>query len=112
MDLKTRRAREVATLLAFGIMVSALAFLFFGPTALGQRRRLSQIQAHQAILAPRLAADRRFEQVKLGAATTNSSGVLLVQGIVETEAERTALKDLIASTNPPCHVDYRVVLRK
>lgn len=112
MDPTSRNARVAAGLFAFGLMIAALAFLFFGPTAVAQGRRLARIQEHQRVLAPRLAADPRFPSIRLGVSTTDGGGLLLVHGALDTDADLGALKALVASTEPPCPVLYRVRLSK
>lgn len=110
MEPRRSWAKAVAVVLAFALMVSALAYLFFGNTAVAQTLRLSRIQKYQAALTPKLAADPRYKSIKMGAATTDGGGVILIQGTLADDAELQALKVLIASTRPPAHVDYRVVV--
>jgi hypothetical protein len=105
-----RVARVAATLLAFGIMASALLYLFLGPTAVAQHWRMRRASEHQAVIEQALASDARFRQVKTGVATTSGGACLMIRGTVATDPDLQALAEIVRSTHPPCHVEFRVVL--
>jgi hypothetical protein len=107
---KTRVAQLVATLLAFCIMVTALLYLFLGNTAVAQGWRMRRAAAHQAVIEQTLASDARFAEVKLGVATVTGGASLLIRGRVGSQTDLQALQELVRSTQPPCHIDYRVVV--
>jgi hypothetical protein len=108
MESRGSWAKASAHVLAFCLMVSALVYLFFGDTGIAQARRLAKIREYQATILPKVAADPRFKSIKLATVTSSGGGALFVQGTLATESDLEALKALIAATQPPAHVDYRV----
>lgn len=91
-------------------MVAALGYLFFGETAVAQMWRLRQARRHQEVIVQRLAGEPKYQHIKVGVATTNGGGRLLVSGTLTSDADLQALKEIITSTKPPASVDYRVTL--
>ncbi len=107
---KHRVAQGLATLLAFCLMVGALLYLFLGNTAVAQQRRLRQASRHQAVVEQALASDARFRGVKTGVSTTTGGAALVIHGTVTADRDLESLKEVVRSTDPPCHVDFRVVV--
>jgi hypothetical protein len=109
-ERKHRIAQVAATLLAFCIMVSALLYLFLGNTAVAQHWRLRRATQHQAVIEQALASDARFRGIKIGVATNSGGANLLIHGTLAADHDLDALKEIVKSTQPPCHVDFRVVV--
>jgi hypothetical protein len=107
---KHRVARALARLLAFGLMVSALLYLFLGNTAVAQHWRLQRASRHQALIEQALARDARFRGIKIGVATTSGGAALLIRGTLAESRDLDALKVVVNSTEPPCSVDFRVLV--
>jgi len=107
---KLRGARLLAGVLAFCLMVSALLYLFLGNTAVAQHWRLRRAREHQAVMEQAIGSDARYGKVKVGVATTSGGAALLIHGTVASESDLQSLKELLKSSNPPCHLDYRVVI--
>jgi hypothetical protein len=107
---KHRVARVLATLLAFSLMVSALLYLFLGNTAVAQQWRSRRALRHQAVIERALASDARFGGVKIGFHTTDGGASLLIAGTLAESRDLDALKEIVNSTEPPCHVAYRVLV--
>jgi hypothetical protein len=78
--------------------------------ALAQMWRLRQARRHQEVIVQRLAGEPKYQHIKVGVATTNGGGRLLVSGTLTSDADLQALKEIITSTKPPASVDYRVTL--
>jgi len=62
---------------------------------------------HQEVVLQRLALEPRYQKIKVSALTTGS---LYIQGVLPSESDLQALKDIVATTRSPVHVDYRVVV--
>jgi hypothetical protein len=111
MRTSERRLITILTVgAAFCFMSLALAWLFFGDTAVAQSIRLSRIRSYREFLERTLATDSRFQSIQVGVATSNRGGSVVLQGGVPIPGDLDALKDLIAETRPPAPVQYRVIV--
>jgi hypothetical protein len=111
MDEEQKRSSSIAMgVVAFCLMVAALGYLFLGDTAVAQMWRLPRAQRHREVILQRLADDPRFQNIKVNVGTTNGGGIILIYGSLPSDDELEDLKRIIASTDPPAHVQYRVVI--
>lgn len=92
------------------LMVAGLGYLFFGDTGVAQSWRLPRVIRHQDVIAKRLAGEPKYQHLKVLVHTTNGGGGLVISGALPSDADLQGLKEIVESTHPPAHVDYRVVL--
>jgi len=107
---KLRGAQFLATVLAFCLMASALLYLFLGDTAVAQAWRMRRACQHQPVIEQALASDPRLRGIKISVHTTPGGAALMIHGTVASDPDLQLLTELVRSTHPPCHVNFRVVV--
>jgi hypothetical protein len=99
--------RSIATVAAFIGMVAALAYLFFGDTAIRQTWQLPMAERHLPTVRKVLKDRPEFENVDAGV-NTGGGGIILVIGRVRTREDLASLMNDVANTQPPVKVKYMV----
>jgi len=95
-----------AKLAAAGIflVVSLCAVVLSLRSSLAQRRSVAAAFAHGTILAERIRGDARFTNVTIHGQSSDPKGLILAHGIVESQADAIALRDIVAASHPPVAV--------
>ena len=94
------------------IAVLVLATAIYYPFSPGgrQSRNISQAMQHMPIITQSIGNDRRFDRVRLNTMTAHE-GCLYIGGSVRSDADLSALQQLIAATKPPVFVMWRVAVQ-
>jgi hypothetical protein len=94
--------------LLVGVLAVAAWWWFLPCNAYKQAANMRLAAAHAEKIAPILQADPRFAAVSVHEYTGGRCGALWVIGSVQTESDLVALKDAVASTQPPTEVVYNI----
>jgi len=92
------------------ILLGAVAFLVFGPTAIRQARNLRAAQDHLPTIN-RAIAEFRIQDLGVKASVyTGEGGSILIRGTVASAEDLSKLKRMVEATQPPVMVLFRVNL--
>src|SRR5258708_31614580 len=84
--------------------VAVFCIVWFGSS---QMRNIRAAQRHAPIVSQALSHYPEFNKVRASFGTAHG-GVMVVIGEVTNQEERTRLKSIVMSTNPPVKVDFAV----
>jgi len=103
--------RRLPTPLAITILLSVAAvlagYLYFGDTSLKQTRRMRLGYKFLPTITNAVGVRPEFHDVRIGISTAKA-GCFLVLGQVESHAQLSRLKDVIAATQPPLDVIFNL----
>ena len=94
--------------LCAGLGVVVVWFLTRPCNAFKQSANMGRAAALAAKVGPALTKDARFTEVSVGEFTGGACGCMVVSGVVETEADLAALREIIAATQAEVEVLYHV----
>jgi len=103
------RNANLKLIVAFLLAAGAIAYLFFGDTAVRQSRRMSVAREHLPVVVRLLSSKPEYSRVTAGM-TTGGGGRLLIHGCVATSADLESLRRVVAETRPPVETVYAVNL--
>lgn len=109
-NMTSKTKKVIKTLLAFGFMGAAIAYLFLGDTAIRQMTHLRWAEEHIPVVKNALGSDPRFKDINVGR-FTGSGGAILVAGQVRSGEDRESLEKIVKATHSPVPVIYDVEIR-
>jgi hypothetical protein len=90
------------------MIVAAFAcYAFFGDTSIKQARRMKHGREFLPSITNVVYSNPEFHYVQVGVGTAKT-GCFFVTGMVDTHAQLSELKSVIAGTKPPLEVVYRL----
>lgn len=103
----TRSTARIGLLVAASMAIGSLLYLWYGPTAVRQRRWMGMAREHVPVVEALLFAGEGFEAMRVGVGT-GGGGTLLVVGSVATQDDLQRLRTVVAGSKPPVETVFAV----
>jgi len=99
------RIKFIKYLIAACLMVGAILYLFFGPTAVRQWINPKKARAHKAELNKIFSGYPEFKHVE-AVEFTGEGGCIMVKGWLEDQYSANRLRNIVIDSKPPLKVIY------
>jgi len=104
---KNKKNSVIKYLAATCFLAAALAYLFFGPTAVRQNINLRNAREHIKVLEKATSEYPEFDKVIL-TWYTGAGGCIIIMGEISSERDAELLVKVIQDTKPPVTVKYYI----
>ena len=89
------------------ILVAMGCWIIFGETSISQSYHMKLAREFLPVITPAVDSHKEFHDVRVQV-WTGAGGGLIAVGTVETEQQRSELRNIIAATKPPVVVSYMI----